>query len=60
MPAVRVARTSKIMLELRDVHLKRLRAIFQIEDDRRAILSAIAFALRKLESKGMRRPPRSR
>src|SRR5262249_30972403 len=59
-PSVRVARTSRVMLELRDVHLKRLRAVFKIDDDRRAILAAIAFALRKLESKGLRRPPRNR
>jgi hypothetical protein len=56
---VRVARTSRVMLELRDVHLKRLRAVFDVNDDRKAILSAIAFALRRLEAKGMRRPPKS-
>lgn len=53
--SIRLARTRRVTLELREVHLERLHEVFKIDDDREAIMKAIKFSLERLEKKSIRR-----
>jgi hypothetical protein len=52
---MRVARTRRLVIELREIHLERLKEALKVEDDRDAVVEAVAFTLEKLEGKGIRR-----
>jgi len=48
---VRVARLTRVMVELRDVQLSKLREIFGIDDNKKAILAAVKHTLKDLDKR---------
>jgi hypothetical protein len=54
---VRLPRTTRVTVELRDVQLMQLREIFSVSDNKEAIIEAVRHALKTLADRGMRRSP---